>query len=56
MMRELLDARERPFFAQADPLALGPLPPEQTITDLAARFEQEDLDSGEGARPTRHLR
>ena len=26
MMRELFDARERPLFGQADPLALGPAP------------------------------
>jgi hypothetical protein len=47
MMRELFESRDRPFFGQADPLALGPLRPEQTIADLAARFEQEGLDGGE---------
>jgi hypothetical protein len=46
MMRELFDSRERPFFGQADPLALGPLPPEETIADLADRFDGEALDPG----------
>ena len=47
MMRELFETRERPFFGQADPLALGPLPAEQTIASLAARLEHEGLDGGE---------
>jgi hypothetical protein len=46
MMRELFDSRERPLFGQADPLALGPLPADETIADLAARFAAEDLDPG----------
>src|SRR5829696_2982890 len=47
MMRELFDARERPLFGQADPLALGPLPPEETARDLAGRFAAEGLDPGD---------
>ena len=47
MMRELFDARERPLFGQADPLALGPLPLEDVLADLAGRFETEGLDPGE---------
>ena len=47
MMRELFDTRERPLFGQADPLALGPLPPEETHADLAARYPDEGLDPGE---------
>jgi hypothetical protein len=47
MMRELFDRRERPLFGQADPLALGPLPIDETLTDLAARFAGDGLDPGE---------
>ena len=47
MMRELFDTRERPLFGQADPLALGPLPPEETQADLAARYLDEGLDPGD---------
>jgi uncharacterized protein len=47
MMRELFDTRERPLFGQADPLTLEPLPLEETLADLGARFDAEDLDPGE---------
>lgn len=47
MMRELFETKERPFFGQADPLALGPLPLDETLSDLAARFRSEELDGGE---------
>jgi len=47
MMRELFETRERPFFGQADPLTLGPLPLSETLGDLANRFAEEDLDPGE---------
>ncbi|CAA9476042.1 MAG: hypothetical protein AVDCRST_MAG38-1673 [uncultured Solirubrobacteraceae bacterium] len=47
MMRELFDRRERPLFGQADPLALGPLPPDAVVTDLSERFAGEGLDPGE---------
>ena len=47
MMRELFDTRERPLFGQADPLTLDPLPLDETLADLAARFAAEDLDPGE---------
>jgi uncharacterized protein len=46
MMRELFDTRERPLFGQADPLTIGPLPPDETISDLAGRFDAEGLDPG----------
>src|SRR3954466_9426602 len=46
MMRELFDARERPLFGQADPLALERLPIEDTLEDLGARFAGEGLDPG----------
>jgi uncharacterized protein len=47
MLRDLFDTRERPFFGQADPLELGPLPIQATLTDLAARFAGEGLEPGE---------
>jgi hypothetical protein len=47
MMRELFDRQERPLFGQADPLTLDPLPIEETIGDLAARFAGEGLDPGD---------
>jgi uncharacterized protein len=46
MMRELFDTRERPLFGQADPLALDPLPIDETLADLGARFAAESLDPG----------
>ncbi len=47
MIRELFEQRERPLFAQADPLTLGPLPPEETQGGLLERFRGEQLDPGE---------
>jgi hypothetical protein len=47
MMRELFETRERPFFGQADPLELAPLPVEESLTELAERFAAEGLDPGE---------
>jgi uncharacterized protein len=47
MMRGLFDARERPLFGQADPLALERLPLDDVLADLAGRFESEALDPGE---------
>jgi hypothetical protein len=47
MMRELFDRSERPLFGQADPLALEPLPIDETLADLGARFAAERLDPGE---------
>src|SRR4051795_793236 len=47
MMRELFDRQERPLFGQADPLSLGPLPIDDAIRDLAARFAAEGLDPRE---------
>lgn len=47
LMRELFDHRERPLFGQADPLPLGPLPLEETLADLGARFAGEGLDPGD---------
>jgi hypothetical protein len=47
MMRELFEDRERPFFGQADPMSLGPLPLEQTLSELSERYGRERLDPGE---------
>jgi hypothetical protein len=47
MMRELFEDRERPFFGQADPMTLASLPLEQTLAELAQRYETEGLDPGE---------
>jgi uncharacterized protein len=47
MLRELFDRRERPFFGQADPLALDPLPMDELIVDVAQRFADEQLDAGD---------
>src|SRR5919199_457970 len=46
MMRELFDRRERPLFGQADPLAIGPPPPDELLDDLGRRFAAEGLDPG----------
>jgi hypothetical protein len=46
-MRELFDRRGRPLFGQADPLALGALPLEDLLADLADRFSREALDPGD---------
>lgn len=40
MMRELFADRGRPFYAQAAPLALGPLPPGPLAEYIGARFER----------------
>ena len=40
LMRRLFADRERPLYAQAEPLELGPLPVDETLLELAERFEQ----------------
>jgi hypothetical protein len=47
MMRELFETRERPFFAQADPLELAALPLDESLAELAERFAAEKLNPGE---------
>lgn len=44
MMRELFADRSRPFYAQAAPLMLAPLPPGPLAEHIGARFEQRDRD------------
>ena len=44
MMRELFADRTRPFYAQATPLTLGPLPPGPLAEYIGARFERHHRD------------
>jgi len=46
LMRRLFTDRERPLYAQAEPLDLGPLPLDETLAELAERFEQLEEDPG----------
>ena len=48
LMREMFSAHERPFYAQARPLALPVLPPEETHADLQAIFAAHDMVPGQG--------
>ena len=47
LMRELFSHHERPFYAQARPLALPPLPAGEAIADLRAVFAAHDVDPGD---------
>ncbi|HEY5342758.1 MAG TPA: hypothetical protein VIJ66_03770 [Solirubrobacteraceae bacterium] len=44
MMRELFADRSRPFYAQAAPLTLGPLPPGPLSEHIGTRFERHGRD------------
>jgi len=44
MMRELFGDRRRPFFDQAAPLALKPLPADALADEIARRFERSSRD------------
>jgi hypothetical protein len=44
MMRELFSDRARPFYSQAPPVVLGPLPPEPLAEYIGIRFEREGRD------------
>lgn len=46
MMRRLFSERERPLYGQAEALELGPLPADEVLVELAARFAElgEDPD------------
>jgi uncharacterized protein len=46
MMRELFSDRARPFYAQAPPVALGPLPAEPLAEYVSARFERAPATVG----------
>lgn len=47
LMRELFDNRERPLYGQARPLELGPLPLDETLTDVSRLFRDGGLDPGD---------
>ena len=47
LMREMFSDHERPFYAQARPLTLPPLPAAETTTDLGAVLAEHGLDVGE---------
>jgi hypothetical protein len=51
LMRELFADRRHAFFAQAAPVALGPLPPDQLADHISTRFEEDRRDPGEGLGP-----
>ena len=47
LLREMFAAHERPFFGQARPLALPPLPGPETHAELAARFASAGVEPGD---------
>lgn len=44
LMREMFSNHERPFYAQARPLALPPLPADEAISDLGAIFAAHGIE------------
>lgn len=51
MMRRLFTDRERPLYGQAEPLGLGPLPVDEVLEDLSARFAELGEAPGEALAP-----
>ena len=51
LMRRLFTDRERPLYGQAEPLELQPLPLDEVLPALAARFAALDEDPGEALAP-----
>jgi hypothetical protein len=49
MMARMFERHEAPFFGQAEPLTLSPLPIEPTIDEVGRRFAELDLDPGQAA-------
>lgn len=49
MMARMFERHEAPFFGQAEPLTLSPLPIESTIAEVERRFAELDLDPGDAA-------
>lgn len=47
MMRALFEDRERPFYGQARPIAIGRLPAEETARDIDATLRRHELDGGD---------
>jgi len=46
LLKEMFAAQERPFFGQARPLELPPLPADETIAQLETVLATHDLDAG----------
>lgn len=51
LMRDLFSDRRHAFFAQAAPVTLGPLPPDELADFVVARFAEGGRDPGEGLGP-----
>ena len=51
LMRDLFSDRRHAFFAQAVPVQLGPLPPDELADYITARFDDGRRDPGEGLGP-----
>ena len=51
LLRELFSDRRHAFFAQAAPVKLGPLPPDELTEYLLQRFHATDRDPGEALGP-----
>lgn len=51
LLRELFSDRRHAFFAQAAPVELGPLPPDELTEYLLQRFHATDRDPGEALGP-----
>ncbi len=51
MMRELFADRARPFYGQAQPMELGPLPADEAGEEIARRFQASDRDLGAALGP-----
>lgn len=49
LMARMFERHEAPFFGQAEPLTLSPLPIETTIEEVERRFGELDLDPGDAA-------
>ncbi len=51
LMRRLFAERERPLYAQAEPLELGPLPVDETLLELTERFTDLGQRPGDALEP-----
>ena len=49
LLARMFERHEAPFYGQAEPLGLGPLPLEETITAVEARFAELELEPGDAA-------
>lgn len=51
LMRDLFSDRRHAFFAQAAPIEVGPLPPDELAEYIGARFDEGRRDPGEALGP-----